>query len=324
MKKIIVTGGAGFIGTNLSRKLAEDENNEIYILDNLSRGKESYLKEGVNFDFCDLRSYDETMESFDLIESFPYSKDIDVVYHCACRIGGMQFLHGSKEKEFLALNDNLAIDRNVFKVCMKFKVPKIIYTSSISIYHTGMQNSPNAIFSESDLEKHPLDPEGGYGWSKYIGEKQLQMMPDTSYGIARIFKSYGPYDDFSPESGQVVLSLMRKLLHNEPYHVWGDGTVTRNLVYIDDLVNGLIKMGNSKENQILNFGGNKPISIKELAETTLKISGLKKEITYGNPSQNGPQSRIPNLQKAKKEINWEPTTDLETGLKKCWNWMNEQ
>ena len=318
MKKIVVTGAAGFIGSNLSKRL-ENDNYKLILLDNFSRGKQrylDYLKVKTECLDVDLKNYEDT-EIF--IEG------ADAVFHIASRIGGNQFLHGSSSKELKAFQENMLIDRNVFTACQKYKIPKVIYTSSVSVYNTASQvNSPNAMFRETDLEKQPLDPEGGYGWAKFIGEKQLQMM-FCKYGIVRIFKSYGPCDDYSEESGQVVCSLIRKAINypKESYTVWGDGTTTRCLVYIDDLIDVLLKIYKDLNNgsTIINIGGKRPISVRELAETIIKVSNKKIKIKWDKTKPTGVKSRIPILDKAKKELDWQPTTSLEEGLRKTYKWM---
>jgi len=315
---IVVTGAAGFIGSHLSKRL-EQEGYNLILLDDFSRGKQrylDYLKVETECFNVDLKNYEDT-EIF--IEG------ADAVFHVASRIGGNQFLHGCSAKEVKALQDNMLIDRNVFTACQKYKIPKVIYTSSVSVYNTdNQQNSPNAMFKETDLEKQPLDPEGGYGWAKFIGEKQLQLM-SGKYGIARIFKSYGPCDDYSEESGQVVCSLMRKAINypKESYTVWGDGTTTRCLVYIDDLIDVLLKIYKDLNNgsTIINIGGKRPISVRELAETIIKISNKKIKIKWDKTKPTGVKSRIPILDKAKKEFEWQPTTSLKDGLKKTYEWM---
>ena len=321
VQNVLVTGGCGFIGSNLSKRLCED-GNKVTIIDNLSRGKKRYLDYlDVNADvkILDLREWNE-----DLLKVF---SDIDLVFHCASRIGGNQYLHGSYTNELIALQDNIAIDRNVIRACLESNVKRIVYTSSISVYNTSSQNSPNAIFSENDLERQPLEPEGGYGWAKYIGEKQLNWLSKngTNIGISRIFKSYGQCDDYSEASGQVVCSLMRKAINypKERYVVWGDGSVTRCLVYIDDLVDGLIKLSEYIKNDSLtvNMGGQFPIPIIQLSKYIIKIAGKNIKQEHDMKAPVGVKSRIPVLKKAKEKLGWEPTTNLEIGLKKTYEWM---
>jgi UDP-glucose 4-epimerase len=320
---ILITGAAGFIGSNLANRLLKEKCN-LKLVDNFSRGKQSYL------DYFEVRTPCIRM---DLREYNGYNKgyfeDVDVVYHCASRIGGMQFLHGTVQRELSALQDNLAIDRNVFKFCIEQGVKKIIYMSSISVYNTQRQSDTTAVFSENDINIQEIDPEGGYGWAKYIGEKQLDMISKCgiNVGIARIFKSYGPCDDYSDESGQVVCSLMRKAINHprEDFVLWGDGSVTRCLVYIDDLVDGLMKLSEycNDKSLTVNLGGNEPYPIKLLADKIIALS--KKDINIENDMSKlvGVQSRIPNLALAKKKLNWKPTTSLDSGLRKTYKWMEK-
>ena len=320
MSRILITGAAGFIGSHLAKAL-EEQGHELILLDNFSRGKQSYLnKLGVKTKCHNVDLKDKG------VSWLWFTRNIDMVYHTACRIGGMQFLHGSAAKELQALQDNLAIDKTVFKECVKNDIKRIVYTSSISIYNTSKQSGTEAVFHEYDLFLDRLEPEGGYGWSKFIAEWQLDKLTEMGFkvGIARIFKSYGPYDDYSPESGQVVLSLMRKILtRKQPLVVWGSGRATRNLVYIDDLIDALLKLGNytKKQSLTVNLGGVIPVSISNLVETIAEISETKKKIRYDKSKSAGPMSRIPCIRIARDKLDWTPTTELEDGIKKCWEWM---
>jgi len=322
---ITITGAAGFIGSHLSKKL--EDTDKLILVDDFSRGKKNYLNHLDVKTIChsgDLRDYNTALT---------FTKNVDTVYHTAFRIGGVQYLHGSIEKELTALQDNLLIDANIFKACKKNKVKKIIYTSSVSVYNTSAQKSPKAIFKEKSFYKYPLEPEGGYGWAKYIGEKQLRWSSQLGIktGILRIFKSYGECDDYSEKSGLVVCSLMRKAINypNEPFIVWGDGSITRCLLYIDDLTDAILKVSklldtNTETNNLIyNVGGNKPISIKELAEKIVNLSGKQIPITYKLSNTNEPKSRIPDLTLIKKDTKWKPKTSLDDGLKKTFDWIKE-
>lgn len=321
--KIAITGAAGFIGSHLAKTL-EQQGHNLCLMDDFSRGSQKYL------DFLGVDTKCEKIDIRNYGKIYPLLWDMDVVYHTASKIGGMQFLHGSPEIELSALQENLIIDRNVFKACIEHNIKKVIYTSSISIYNTTSQSSPNALFSEKSLSKQPLDPEGGYGWAKYIGEMQLNMMAKCGIktGIARIFKSYGPCDDYSDKSGQVVCMLCRKAVNypTEPFIVWGDGSVTRNLVYIDDLVRGFIKLEKymDKESLTVNFGGETPISVKKIAKGIVKASGKRIKIEYDESRKSGPQSRIPDLSLAKEKLDWSPKIGLKKGLKETYEWMEQE
>ena len=264
----------------------------------------------------DLRDYDSALVA---------TKNADVVYHTACRIGGMQFLHGAPETELKALQDNLIIDTNVFRACIENKVRKIVYTSSISIYNTAAQYKDyDVTFTENDFQNLKFDPEGGYGHAKAMAEKQLSYMSDIglSIGIARIFKSYGPCDDYSEQSGQVVCSLFRKAMTQDKLVVWGSGGAKRCLLYIDDLIDGLISLERFNDSITVNFGAKDPTDMKTLAEMIVRITGREIPIVFDREMPEGPRSRIPDLTRAKKVFDWQPTTSLEDGLKKVYVWMN--
>ena len=320
--KVLVTGAAGFVGSHLSKRL-EKEGYKLLLIDDFSRGKQKYL------DYLNVKekvlNIDLRHNNFDDV-----FHGVDTVYHTAGKIGGNQYLHGSPLNELTALQDNMAIDRNVFKACINNKVRKIIYTSSISVYNTAKQNTfTDAMFREDDIWREAIDPEGGYGWAKYIGELQLKMLSQngTKVGVTRIFKSYGPCDDYSEESGQVVCSLMRKAINypKEKYVLWGDGTVTRCLVYIDDLIDGIMELSHyiDKESLVVNLGGNEPYTMRHLATQIKKISNKNIDIENDMGKPVGVKSRIPVLELAEEKLNWKPTTSLEEGLKKTYQWMKE-
>jgi len=321
-KKIcLVTGAAGFIGSHLAKRLKE-EYKEVRLVDDFSRGRQRYLNYlGIDAPCIkmDLREYNGYNKG--------YFENVNDVYHTACRIGNNEYLHGSAEKKLRALQDNLAIDRNVFKICKEQNIKKIIYTSSVSVYNTKKQTKNDALFSEEDVEHQKLDPEAGYGWAKYIGERQLKWLSEMGIkvGVLRIFKSYGPCDDYSNESGQVVCSLMRKIINypKEDFTIWNDGTSKRCLVYIDDLIDAIIKVKDyiDKESKTFNIGGNEPYSINYLARQILELSNKDIEINYDMSKLAGVKSRIPILERAKKELDWEPTTPLKEGLEKTYEWM---
>lgn len=326
---ILVTGASGFIGSNLSKALEDTVKERIVLIDNFSRGKESYLKYlGVKTQCVngDLRCY-ETARAF--------MKNVDTIFHIASRIGGEQFLHGTPEKEFRAFDENIKIDNNIIRAAFECDIKKIIYTSSVSVYNTKEQYGQiGAYFREEDVDVdkplNNMDCEGGYGLNKLTTEYNLKYLREKGIktGIARIFKAYGPCDDYSPESGQVVCSLMRKAINypKESFVVWGGGMNMRNLVYIDDLVDALIKISNYIDTKSLtvNLGGKEPWPIQHIAQEIIKISGkdIKPEFDY--TKKGGPKTRIPVLERAKKELNWEPTTSLEVGLKKTFDWVKDE
>jgi len=321
--RILVTGAAGFVGSHLSKRL-EDEGHKLKLVDNFSRGKMSYLKHLEVETKCfygELKDYKTALN---------FTKGVDTVFHTAAVIGGEQFLHGSPSQELHALWENTMLDQSVFKACMENDVSNIIFTSSVSVYDINIQKSKMAklapvVFYENDFKSMPFHPDGGYGLAKALAEKQLEYMSKNGMkvGIARIFKAYGPCDDYSDESGQVVCSLMRKAIKHpkEPFVVWGNGKAKRCYLYIDDLIDALIRIFEYGESITVNVGEFKETSVKKLAEKIISLSGKEIKIEFDKSKKGTPLSRVPDIGLAVSKMNWKPTVKLDDGLKKTYDWM---
>ena len=311
-----MTGAAGFIGANLVRRLLA-EGRDIRAVDNISRGKSSNLQGlPLKVVYADLRQYDRALKAIEGAET---------VYHLAARVGSIDYLHGSSGAELEALQSNLAIDANVFKACRESGVKKIVYASSVSVYPIDRQQSLGAVFKEDDI--YPINPEGGYGWAKLVGEIQLGMMEDCGSAIARIFNAYGEYCEYEG-TAQVVPALIRKAINfpKENFIVWGAGSQTRNLIYIGDCVGALLEMEKkaSYPPLVLNIGNRETTTIRELAETVVKVSGKQMPIRYDASKPVGPISRIPDTQRANTVLGWKAHTKLEDGVERTYCWMAAQ
>jgi nucleoside-diphosphate-sugar epimerase len=316
--KIAVTGGAGFIGSNLVRKLL-DIGHDVVIIDDFSRGSELNLQ--------DLGIHTE-IRRFDLRESnlaLKSIKGMETVFHLAARVGSIDYLHGSKWNELEALQSNLTIDANVFRACLENGVKKLIYASSVSVYPMENQNKSEAIFSEKALS--PYNPEGGYGWSKLMGEIQLAWTEGMEIGIARIFNIYGENGALD-KSSHVVTSLIRKaiLYPQEKYIIWGDGQQTRDFLYVGDCVEALLKMQEKTTRGpfIINIGSDKAVKISVIAEKIARISGKNMEIIYDLSKPSGPFSRTSDSRQAKVLLNWEPKVSLDEGLRRTYDWEEKR
>jgi len=334
--KTIVTGGAGFIGSHLVKKLIED-GREVVVIDDLSSGsldnlsdlglKSSYFE----FKKLDLTNYHQTLEAL---------KGGDVVFHLAARIGGIKFLHGSESAELSALQENLVIDANVFRACAERNIKKIIYPSSPAVYPLDKQFSLGTVFSEDDFHLKPIvkdpklrfkisiNPDGGYGLVKLLAEIQLNLMKNTKVGIARIFNVYGVNEPLN-ERSHAIADLIRKAINypKEKFIVWGDGKQTRDYVYVSDCANTLVKL-EEKISQIsplvLNIGSGKATSIREIAEKIIEISEKNIKPKYDLKKLVGPLSRTANINKAKKLLNCQPKVSLNEGLKRTYFWIQKK
>jgi len=179
-------------------------------------------------------------------------------------------------------------------------------------------------FKEVDVEPR-INPEGGYGWSKLIAEKQLEYMPDVSVGVARIFHAYGKNIYMRPDRSQVIASLMRKAIRfpEEGFLVWGDGSQRRCFVYIDDAVDVLFRLerhADKKGSLTVNVGTTEECTVEELAKLIIKISGKKIPLKYDKSKPTGALNRMPDLTRVKKTLGWSPTTKLADGLTNTYEW----
>lgn len=334
--KTIVTGGAGFIGSYLVRKLI-NESREVVVVDNLSSGSlDNLLNLGLkSSDFelkkIDLTDYHQTLEAL---------KGADSVFHLAARIGGIKYLHGSESVELSTLQENLTIDANVFRACQKQGVEKVIYTSSSAVYSTEKQYRYGTVLSEDEFLigqnreyqkfqfKMSINPDGGYGLAKILAEIQLNLTKNTRIGIARLFNVYGVQEPLD-ERSHAISDLIRKAINypEEKFIVWGDGKQSRDYVYVTDCVESLIKI-EEKISEIspltVNIGSGKGTFIGEIAEKIIEISGKNIKPIYDSSKPVGPLSRTANIEKAKNLLNWQPKVNTEEGLRKTYSWVQKK
>jgi len=313
--KTVVTGGAGFIGSHLVKRLL-DEGREVVIADDFSRGRAQNLRDlGIRAELrpIDLRDYKQALEATEGAES---------VFHLAARVGSVEFLHGTDMAELLALQTNLVIDANVFRACLEREVQRLVYASSVSVYPIDCQQSYDVVLKEDDLRY--INPEGGYGWAKLLGEIQLQWMQRPNIGIARIFNVYGENEQ-PDKNAHVVEALIRKaILHPvEEFRVWGDGEQTRDLLYVADAVEALLGLEEraSYPPAVINIGSGHALPVKALVDKIIGISGKSIEPVYDPTRPVGPLSRTADISRAEAILQWEPKVSLEDGLRQTFRWI---
>jgi len=321
MERVVVTGGAGFIGSHIAKRLI-DEGRGVSVVDDLSAGSVRNLRDlGVRREpvVGDLRDYRFAKASL---------RRAETVFHFAAEVGSVAYLHGSNASELAALQSNLLIDANVFKACLENGVKTIIYASSVSVYPFDKQLGSHVRFKEEDAERR-VNPEGGYGWSKYMAEKQLSLMPGVSCGVARIFHAYGENIYLKRDRSQVIASLIRKAIRYpaEDFVVWGDGTQRRCFVYIEDALDALMLLERkvkTKGSLTVNIGTTEEVTVAELAHLILRLS--KKDITpkFDTSKPTGALNRMPNLERAKRVLGWAPATPFSEGLEETFNWAKRR
>ena len=294
--KSVVTGGAGFIGSNLTNKLL-DMGHKVIVLDNFVSGKRSNLSRHnkknlkiVNIDISKSENLDK------------YFKKVDYVFHLAA-LAEIIPSFKNPEKYF---NNNVIGTLNVLNAAKKTKIKKMIYAASSSCYGAP-KKFPTSEKDKIDL-KHP------YAITKFVGEELVMRyalmfnMPNISF---RFFNVYGPRLNVSNQYSAVIGNFLSQTKSKKALTVVGDGKQTRDFIHVDDLINAFIKIIKSKfENKIYNLGSGKRTSINTIA----KIFGGKKKFIPIRPGE--PKNSVADIKKIKKDINWKPKISIEQGIKK--------
>ena len=274
---ILITGGAGSIGSNLYKKLINSGDLNIFIVDNLWRGKLEYLNNFNDEPIIDLKNNFFNLDLTDYDNCLKVTKNIDLVIHLADVVAGINYVFAN---EYSLFRNNILINSNIYNASAINGVKKIIYVGTACSYPKSKQSSyDNPPLKEDEI--YPADPESSYGWSKLIGEYELNLLSnqfniDTC--ILRLHNVYGPPCETDPKYSQVIPSLIRKaiLYPKVEFEVWGSGKQTRAFVYVDDVINGILSaIKNGFNHGAIQLGPNKSVSIKEIAEIICRIS--KKE-----------------------------------------------
>jgi len=317
-KKVVITGGAGFIGSHLTKRYV-DSGYDVTVIDNLERGKASFLSDvigRINFKTLDLTKYHEVKDCF---------VDIDIVIHLASKVGGIgTYL----SKPYDVMNANIQMDSNVLRCVIENKIRKYFYASSAHIYPKELQTiTDSPMIKESDA--YPANPELTYGWAKLIGEIALESAYKQhnflTIGIARFIGIYGPNQDFELESGSVIPVFSHRAIKypEVPFKVWGTGKETRSYCYIDDALDCIEKMIEAMDTKSLvgpyNVGKGDRCTIEEIAKNVIEISGKDIKIEWDTIKNTVIWGQWCDCSLVKKELGWEAKTSLKDGLTIVYN-----
>ena len=289
-KSILITGGAGFIGKHLLKRLLAS-NHRLTVVDNLSVNQKNQLPKKVKF-------FKANIENPSILKIFKKVKP-EVVFHLAAD----NRVTNSPEETIKA---NVIGTFNVLKTSQTAKVNQVIFTSSAAVY------GESKIFPIK--ETHPTKPISAYGISKLTGELYCQQFQkDFKTSIFRFANVYGPGQSSSSEGG-VVSIFINKLLKNQKPIIYGNGKQTRDFIYVADVVDALILSLNQPQNHTLNIGSNQPTTIIDLLELTAKLTGKSGQFIKKPNRPVEIETSLFSRSLAQKTIGWKPKTSLESGL----------
>lgn len=297
--RVLITGGAGFIGSHLAEKLLSQDH-EVIILDNFYTGQKSnLLRISSNPNFEVLRQ--------DVTE--PISLEVDAIYHLACPASPVHY----QKFPVQTIKTSVLGSINALELATRLNIP-ILLSSTSEVY--GDPNiSPQTETYWGNV--NPIGLRSCYDEGKRAAETlffDFNRQYSTEIRVARIFNTYGP--NMSPEDGRVVSNFIVQALKNNDITIYGDGTQTRSFCYVNDLVEGLVRlMNNSNSSQSpINLGNPNEISVLELAQKIIFMTNSNSKVIQLPLPQDDPKQRRPDIDKAKKILGWQPTIDLENGL----------
>ena len=301
MSTAVVTGGAGFLGSHLCDYLLE-QGHRVVCVDNLDTGSLQnieHIKNGSDFVFVNQ----------DLTETWFIEEPVDFVFHLASPASPIDYLrlplHTLKVGSY-GTHHMLGL--------AKIKRARFLLASTSEVYgDPQVHPQPETYWGHVN----PIGPRGGYDEAKRYAEA-LTMAYHRQQGvdtcIVRIFNTYG--SRMRPHDGRAIPTFMRQALENKPLTVFGDGSQTRSFCFVDDLIRGLYLLATSGEHLPVNIGNPHEMTLLELAEAVVRVTGSKSEIVFEALPVDDPQVRQPDITRARQVLGWEPEVELEEGLRR--------
>jgi len=301
-KRILITGGAGFLGSHLCERLL-NEGNEIICVDNFYTGRRGNIAHLIGNPYFEVMRHDIC---------FPLYIEVDEIYNLACPASPIHYQFDPVQTTKTSVHGSI----NMLGLAKRVKA-KILQASTSEVYgDPKVHPQPEAYWGNVN----PVGPRSCYDEGKRCAETlffDYHRQHKLKIKVARIFNTYGPR--MHPNDGRVVSNFIMQALRGEDITVYGDGRQTRSFCYVDDLVDGLIRLMNSPDDFTgpVNLGNPDEFSMLELAEKVIKLTGSKSKIIFNPLPQDDPMQRKPDISLARETLGWEPKVPLEKGLIKA-------
>lgn len=316
-KRILVTGGGGFIGGHLVGEFLK-QGHWVRSVD--VKAKEDWYQvhpnaESVVADMKDLAACRKAVEG------------VDEVYNLAADMGGMGFIETHKAECMLSV----LISTHVLMAAQEAGVGRFFYASSACVYNADKQRDPN-VTALKEEDAYPAMPEDGYGWEKLFSERMCRHFRED-YGIvtrvARFHNVYGPFGTYDGGREKAPAAICRKVISaklsgDHRIEIWGDGSQTRSFMYIDDCVLGIQKIMHSDILEPINLGSSELVSINQLVDIVEDIAGVKLDRRYKLDAPKGVAGRNSDNAMIQDRLGWEPNISLRNGLERTYAWIYDQ
>jgi GDP-D-mannose 3', 5'-epimerase len=312
MSRVLVTGAGGFIGHHLTKVLTA-KGHRVRGVD--LKAPEYEPSAAGEFWLLDLRRWENCLKA---------TEGIDEVYNLAANMGGIGFIESHKAE---IMHDNVLINMHMLEAARTNGVKRYLYTSSACIYPGYKQNVTDvAPLKEEDA--YPADPEDGYGWEKLFSERQCRHYYED-YGletrVARFHNVYGPLGTYHGGREKSPAAICRKVALVEDggeIEVWGDGEQTRSYCYIDDCVEGILRLMRSAHREPLNLGSDRLVTINQLVDIVAQVARKRVGRRHDLTKPQGVRGRNSDNSRLRAVLQWEPPTSLEQGLGHTYQWIS--
>jgi UDP-glucuronate decarboxylase len=306
-KYVLVTGGAGFLGSNLCKHLLKDEQVHVFCVDNLITGNTSNLAEIIDNPRFSFYEYDITHRNATNDLRFVW---LDEIYHLACIASPPKYKAHSLE----TLNTSIQGTKNMLEVA-RLTGAKLLFSSTSEVYGDPLVHpqSEDYFGNVNTVGERSCYDEGKRVAETFIYEYRRLYGIDAK--IVRIFNTYGPFMDI--DDGRVITNFIKQIKSGQPLLIHGDGSQTRSFCYVDDMIDGLCKMMASDQKGPINIGN--PFcefTLNDLVSKFEACYGKKLEVAYIDSTENDPKQRKPDISKASELLNWSPSISLEDGIQK--------
>ena len=300
-KRVLVTGGAGFLGSHLCERLVR-EGHDVLCVDNFYTGRKANIAHLMENPYFEVLRHDIT---------FPLYVEVDEIYNLACPASPVHYQHDPVQTTKTSVHGAI----NMLGLAKRLKI-KILQASTSEVY-----GDPEEHPQQEDYRGHvnPIGLRSCYDEGKRCAETlffDYHRQHNLSIKVARIFNTYGPR--MHPGDGRVVSNFIMQALQDNPVTIYGNGTQTRSFCYVDDMVEGLVRLMNSDDNMTgpVNLGHPGEVSINQLAEDIIALTGSESELTYEPLPANDPARRRPDITLAREQLDWSPDTPRDAGLEK--------